>query len=174
MAWTLPWWFSGKESVCQCRRQGFDLWVGKIPWTRKWQAPPVFLPGESHGQSDLAGYSPWGWKRVRHESVTKQQLYMYISCISGDKSFLSGQPFCQCTGNKIIKLGVSKLAMSADWLYWPTQGLMYFKLTFRFWRFYIKFVDFWLLLIRKSPISLSPKFCYSIWPHQPRQMVFLP
>ena len=31
------WWLSGKESSCQCRRHGFDLWVRKIPWKRKWQ-----------------------------------------------------------------------------------------------------------------------------------------
>ena len=40
------------------RRHGFDLWVRKVPWRRKWQATPVFLPGESHGQRSLAGYSP--------------------------------------------------------------------------------------------------------------------
>ena len=33
---------------------------GKIPWSRKWQPPPVFLPGKSHGQRSLAGLSPWG------------------------------------------------------------------------------------------------------------------
>ena len=33
-------------------------WVGKIPWRRAWQPTPVFLPGESHGQRSLAGYSP--------------------------------------------------------------------------------------------------------------------
>ena len=32
-------------------------------WRRKWQPTPVFLPGESHGQRSLAGYSPWGHKR---------------------------------------------------------------------------------------------------------------
>ena len=37
----------------------FDPWVEKIPWRRKWQPTPVFLPGESHGQRSLAGYSPW-------------------------------------------------------------------------------------------------------------------
>ena len=41
---------------------GFDPWVGKIPWGRKWQPTPVFLPGESHGQRSLAGYSPKGCK----------------------------------------------------------------------------------------------------------------
>ena len=56
---------SGKESTCQCRRwrrSGFSPWVGKIPWRRKWQPTPVFLPGEAYGQRSLAGYSPWGHK----------------------------------------------------------------------------------------------------------------
>ena len=44
-----------------------------MPWRRKWQPTPVFLPGEFHGQRSLAGYSPWGHKRVRHNLVTKQQ-----------------------------------------------------------------------------------------------------
>ena len=38
----------------------------------KWQPTPVFLPGKSHGQRSLAGYRPWGLKRVRHDLVTKQ------------------------------------------------------------------------------------------------------
>ena len=37
-------WLSGKESACRCRRHGFDPWVGKIPWGRKWQPTLVFLP----------------------------------------------------------------------------------------------------------------------------------
>ena len=44
----------------QCRRhgrRGLDPWVGKIPWRRKWQPTPVLLPGESHGQRSLVGYS---------------------------------------------------------------------------------------------------------------------
>ena len=43
----LPLWLSGKESTCQCKRCRFDAWVGKIPWRRKWQPTPVFLPGKS-------------------------------------------------------------------------------------------------------------------------------
>ena len=39
------------------QRPRFDPWVGKILWKRKWQPTPVFLPGESHGQRSLAGYS---------------------------------------------------------------------------------------------------------------------
>ena len=58
----LPWWLRGKESACQCGRQGFDPWVGKIRWRRKWQPTPVCLPGEFHGQRSLVGYSPCGHK----------------------------------------------------------------------------------------------------------------
>ena len=58
----LPWWLRW-ESVClQCRRPGFNPWVGKNSWRRKWQPTPVLLPGESHGWRSLVGYSPWGRK----------------------------------------------------------------------------------------------------------------
>jgi len=56
--WGFPGGASFKEPTCQCRRHkrcGFDPW---IPWRRAWQPTPVFLPGESHGQRSLAGYSP--------------------------------------------------------------------------------------------------------------------
>ena len=56
---------SAKESTCQYRRHGrlrFNPWVGKIPWRRNQQPSPVSLPGKSHGQRRLAGYSPWGRK----------------------------------------------------------------------------------------------------------------
>ena len=69
----LSWWLSGKESTWQCRRIRFDTWIMKIPWRRKWQPTPVFLPEQSHGQRSLADCSLWGSKRVRHNLVTKQQ-----------------------------------------------------------------------------------------------------
>ena len=56
-----------KKTCLQCRRhkrRGFNPWFGKIPWRRKWQPTPVFLPGKSHGQRSLAGYSPWGHKEL--------------------------------------------------------------------------------------------------------------
>jgi len=62
----LPWWLGGKDFTCQCRRLGFNPWVRKIPWRRKWQPTSVFLPGKSHGQKSLASYRPWGCKRVEH------------------------------------------------------------------------------------------------------------
>ena len=67
-------WLGGKESACQCRRcrrQGFDPWVRKIPWRRKWQPSPVFLPGKYLGQRSLAGYSLQGRKRVGHDRATE-------------------------------------------------------------------------------------------------------
>ena len=48
----------------RCSRCGFNPWVGKIPWRRKWQPTPVFLPGEPHGQRGLAGYGPWNCKEL--------------------------------------------------------------------------------------------------------------
>ena len=44
------------------KRSGFNPWVRKIPWGRKWQPTPLFLPEKSHGQKILVGYSPWGHK----------------------------------------------------------------------------------------------------------------
>ena len=63
--WGYPGGASGKESTCQCRRHKrhrFDPWLGKIPWRRAWQPTLVFLPGESHGQRSLEGYSPYDCK----------------------------------------------------------------------------------------------------------------
>ena len=54
---------------------GFHPWVRKMPWRRKWQPTPVFLPGKSHEQKSLAGYSPWGCK----ESYMTERLSMYTT-----------------------------------------------------------------------------------------------
>ena len=56
---------------------GFDPWVGKIPWRRKWQPTPVFLPGESHGWRSLVGYSP----RVA-KSRTRLSDFTFTSCLT--------------------------------------------------------------------------------------------
>ena len=57
---------SASKECPQCRRPGFDPWVGKIPWRRERLPPPVFWPGEFHGL-----YSPWGCK----ESDMTEQLF---------------------------------------------------------------------------------------------------
>ena len=71
----LPSWLSGKESTCQCRRCGFDSWVGKIPRKKVWQPTPIFLPGKSHEKRSLVGYNPWGHK----ESDTTERLTLSLS-----------------------------------------------------------------------------------------------
>ena len=55
----LPKWRGGKEYTCQGRR---CKRCGTIPWSRKWQCTPVFLPGKYHRQRNLVGYSPCGCK----------------------------------------------------------------------------------------------------------------
>ena len=65
-----PWWLRWYRMCLQYRRPKFDPWVRKIPWGREWQPTLVFLPGDSHGQRSLVGYSPW----VCKESDTNEQL----------------------------------------------------------------------------------------------------
>ena len=72
----LPRWLSGKESDCQCRRFRFN------PWRRKRQPSPEFLPGESHGQRSLAGYSLCGCK----ESDTTEWLSIHTKHVQRAKS----------------------------------------------------------------------------------------
>ena len=97
LLWGLPRWLRGKESACQSRRCGFDPWVEKIPWRRKWQPTPVFLPGESHRQRSLVGYSPWGHKesdrseyRLRHSFMGEDfsQLLFHIGLFQTADYFL--------------------------------------------------------------------------------------
>ena len=62
--WNAPLWrgFPGAAAVKNLPAKAGDPWLGKISWRRKWQPTPVFLPGKSHAQRSLVGYSPWGRK----------------------------------------------------------------------------------------------------------------
>ena len=51
---------------------------GRFPWRRKWQSTPVLLPGKSHGQRSLVGYSLWGHK----ESDTTERLHFHFHFLS--------------------------------------------------------------------------------------------
>ena len=63
----------------QCRRPGFNPWVGKIPWRKKWLPTPVFLPGECHGQRSLEGYSAWDCKESdMTEQLTHTHIITYV------------------------------------------------------------------------------------------------
>ena len=65
----------GKETAMQ-ETQVWSLGQEKIPWRRKWLLTPVFLPGKSHGQRSLAGYSPWGCKKL---DMTEQLLLSLVT-----------------------------------------------------------------------------------------------
>ena len=65
-----PRWLISKESACHCRRCRFDPWVRKIPWRRKWQPTPVFLPGRILWTGEPGGLQSTGAQRVG----TTQQL----------------------------------------------------------------------------------------------------
>ena len=74
--------------IClQCGRPGFHPWVGKICWRRKWPSILVLLPGKSHGQRSLVGYSPWGHK----ESDTTERLHLLILWLPDAKNWLIGK-----------------------------------------------------------------------------------
>ena len=75
----------GSDSrVClQCRRAGFNPWAREIPWRRKWQSTPIFLPGKPHGWSSLADYSPWSSKEL---DITEWLTHTHI------------QQMCDCPG----------------------------------------------------------------------------
>ena len=62
----------------QCWRPRFDRWVRKIPWRRKWQSTPVFLPGEFHGQRSLEGYGPWA---LRESDTTNTHELCCRHCV---------------------------------------------------------------------------------------------
>ena len=71
--WVHPGSASSKDPACQYRRHKrcrFHPWVRKLPWQKSWQATPVFLPGESHGQRSLVGYSSKGCKELDIIEVT--------------------------------------------------------------------------------------------------------
>ena len=71
----------------ECRTPGFNPWVGRISWRRKWQPTPVFLPGKSHGWRNLVRLQSMGSQRVRHDWATSlthafNTLGFRILCLS--------------------------------------------------------------------------------------------
>ena len=88
-----------KEPTCQCKRHKrlrFDLWVRKIPWRRKWQPTPAFLPEKFHGQRSLAGYSPWGHKESGMTEQLSMRAYPYVVSPIASSSILLAGSIIQC------------------------------------------------------------------------------
>ena len=84
----------------------------KIPWSRKWQPTPVFLPGKSHGQWSLMGYSPWGCK----ESDTTKHAgthWLYMDRDDSCRDHLEGLAICCMSGI----LGKSKIQDECNYVF---------------------------------------------------------
>ena len=83
---TGPSWWLRQSRICpQYRRPRFDPWVRQIPWRRKWLPTPVFLPGESHGQRNLASYGPQG-----HKELDTNERLTHFTC--SETVFITGLP----------------------------------------------------------------------------------
>ena len=80
-------WHSGKKSARQCRRykrRGFNPWVGKSPWSRKWLPTPVFLLEESQGQEEPGRLQSMESKRVKPDWTWLWILHeftIYLTCV---------------------------------------------------------------------------------------------
>ena len=98
LAWKIPWREepAGRQSM-ELLRVGHDLATSLslfsfMHWRRKWHPTPVFLPGESHGQSVLAGYSPWGRKesdRTERQTLSLSKLLKKETNVKGILDHLS-------------------------------------------------------------------------------------
>ena len=97
---------------CQCRRHKrcvFDPWVGKIPWKRKWQPTPIFLPEKSHGQRSLVGYSPKGSNEL-HTTEHKCLEKCIVSLLTMlSISSISAEPSTERTTHKYLILLTFKI-----------------------------------------------------------------
>ena len=94
---------SGNASTCQYRRLSrlvLDLWVRKVPGSRRWQPTLVFLPGKFHGQKSLEGYSPWGHKEL---DMTEQLSMYHITNYIFSSTVLSWNNWINSTVSNIVK-----------------------------------------------------------------------
>ena len=117
------------------------LQVRKIPWRRKWQPTPVFLPGESHGQRNLMGYNPWGHKeldttdrleRAHTHTHTHHLFHLTSSCSClGSLKETSIQIWARwCFGTPVHHLHLLAFQIKSPlltpalhfWIHWPVMG----------------------------------------------------
>ena len=128
----IPRWLRWSRVCLQWGRPGFNPWVGKIPWRRKWQPTPAFLPGKSDGWRSLVGYSPQGHK----ESDTTESLYFVgrITAQMADLSFqllqrsswswvAQGPPIKTILSGRIFQGLRRYLLLKSPSFLWPMQGL---------------------------------------------------
>ena len=81
---------------------GFDPWVGKIPWSKKWQPTSTLLPGKFHGPGSLVGYRPWGCKDSDMTEHTAHTQRVEVR-LSGGQNFLLFSQF----GPRSLPIGIA-------------------------------------------------------------------
>ena len=109
ISWVLPWWLSGKESTCQCRKHRFDSWVGEIPWRRKRYA--CLGNAMDRGARWAAVH---GVTKSQTQLSTRARSVIYLS--SAHRCLCCSHPaawhthvtskVCKCYLQKLLKVGV--------------------------------------------------------------------
>ena len=146
-----------KKYARQCRRLGFDPWVGKIPWSRKWQPTPVFLPGESHEQRSLVGCSPWGHKELdrwvtEHAHTTYNKLHM----LKMYKLINFDTPKKTVTTIKIVNISITPQSFPKS-----TSSLLSLPFPL-YWQSLICFLSLWFAF-SKILYKWHPLVCTLVW-----------
>ena len=129
----LSWCLSVKESACQfrrCKRHRFDSWVRKIPWSRKWQPTPVFLPEKFDGQRSLVGYSPKGCKKSDMSTHMRQNVHFLAYLQKNTEENFVEVPYLNYGSNYVsvsifqswFLSGTLKMGMRSDEMSLPRLG----------------------------------------------------
>ena len=157
---------NSKETACQRRRHkrwGFNPWVGKIPWRTAWQPTPVFLPGESHGQRSLAGYSSWESESIRYNWGDSMHAHI-PRCVHSFSFFLTLFNTSDCPWKSAFCLDlfipVTSLGLSIFFIFILLWG---FYFLFPFW--YYPSGDFQCEYLLKSCLHQSAFFFFHIYPY---------
>ena len=101
--WGLPWCLRWSRVGLQCRRPGFNPWIGKIHWSRKWQPTPVFLPEESPRTEEPGALQSMESQKVRHNWVTKHST-LWICAAKNALKASSGCGFSRSPYNLVRKM----------------------------------------------------------------------
>ena len=109
---------------------------GRFPWRREWQPIPVFLPGEFHRWSSLAGYSPWGH---REQDMTKQlklsllyQDIILLLTISSTLYIAMNHVFCNWKFVPLISLTCFSYLVTPTLFLWKSFCFLYLQLCFSY------------------------------------------
>ena len=111
----LPMWLSGKESSCQCGRCGFDPWVGKISWRRKWQTTPYSYLGNHMDRGD--------WWAIVHEFTkgwTGRSVDMCV-CVCAHTHYIYLNQCPLFPGNIAKWLLSGSYLRPCDWVFWAIE-----------------------------------------------------